>query len=317
MKILNLIGEFSEEAKPFLEAVGEVDYRTLTQEELMGAVAPYEAWVVRLGLFFTKEVIDAAPNLRYIATASTGLNHIDVEYAKSKGIEVVSLRGENEFLDSITSTAELAFGMLIDLMRYIPWAFDSIRRYELKLEEFKGRSLSGKTLGIVGMGRLGKIIAAGAAGWRMNVVFADPNVPQEKFPQYKKLSLEELLAQSDAVTLHLHLLPETQGLIGKQQLALMKRGAYLVNTSRGEIVDEAAVLKALEKGQLGGYATDVLAGEMALIKKFENHPLVEYAKGHRNCLIVPHTGGLTSDSRVATDVFIAQKLATAIRSSTT
>lgn len=309
MKILNVVEGYSEEAKRILAGSGEVDYRSLTQEELAGAAAPYDALVVRLGLSIDTAVMDAAPNLKWIATATTGLNHIDMEHAKEKGIEVLSLRGENEFLDTITSTAELAFGLLIDLMRYTPFAFDSIRRYELDLEGYRGRSLYGKTLGIIGMGRLGKILAAGALGWRMQVQFTDPNVAQEQFPQYKKVELDELLAASDAVSLHVHLLPETAGMIGEQAIAKMKKGAYLVNTSRGEIVDEHAVLAALNSGRLGGYATDVLANELALLERFADHPLVEYAKEHRTCIVVPHTGGLTEDSRVATDVFIAEKLA--------
>ncbi len=313
MKILNLVEQFSEEAKSVLAALGEVDYRSVRQEELAAAVAPYEALFVRLGLQYDKTVIDAAPNLKYIATATTGLNHIDVAYAESKGIKVISLRGENQFLDTITSTAELAFGLLIDLARYTPWAYDSIRRYEMKMDDFRGTSLFGKTLGIVGMGRLGKIIAAGAAGWRMNVVFTDPNVPQEKFPQYTKVSMDELLGQSDFVSLHVHLLPETAGLLGESAIGKMKKGALLVNTSRGELVDEAAVLRALENGHLGGYATDVLTRELDFTKKFENHPLVEYAKKSHNCIMVPHTGGLTHESRRDTDVFIATKLAAAVR----
>lgn len=312
MKILNLVEGYSEEAKPILATIGEVDYKTLTQEELSGAVAPYGALVVRLGLYVGKEVIDNAPLLKYIATATTGLNHIDVAYAQEKGIEVVSLRGENEFLDTITSTAELAFGLLIDLMRFTPFAFDSIRRYELKLEEFRGRSLYGKTLGIIGMGRLGKILAKGASGFRMNIQFFDPNVSAEAFPEYKKVELDELLRTSDAVSLHLHLLPETAGFLNRDKIALMKQGAYIVNTSRGELVDESAIVGALLNEKLGGYATDVLTGEMQLIEKFENHPMVEYAKTHRNCIIVPHTGGLTDDSRIGTDVFIAKKLVTRV-----
>ncbi len=313
MKILNIVEGYSEEAKSVLAKAGEVDYKTVSQADLPAMVGPYEVLIVRLGLHIDAAVIDAAPNLKYIATATTGLNHIDLEYAKQKGITVLSLRGENEFLDTITSTAELAFGMLIDLMRFTPWAFDSIRRYEFLLEEFRGKSLHGKTLGIIGMGRLGKIVAHGAAGWRMNVLFVDPHVPQEKFPQFKKVELEELLEKSDAVSLHVHLAKDTEKMIGKDVLSRMKRGAFLINTARGEIVDEQAVLEALESGMLGGYATDVLTGELELTKKFENHPLVEYAKSHRNCLIVPHTGGLTSDSRIATDVFIANKLVGAVK----
>lgn len=309
MKILNVIENFSEEGKKILETVGDVDYVNLTQEELVKKVNNYDVLVVRIGLDINKVVIGSGKNLKIIATATTGLNHIDVSCATQKGIQVLSLKDEVDFLDMITSTAELAFGLMIDLMRLSPWAFDSIKNYRLKLEEFRGWSLYGKTLGVVGMGRLGKIIAEGAAGWRMNVIFSDPNVPQEKFPEFKKVSFDELLGRSDAVTVHVHLLPETEKMFGAREFEKMKKTAYLINTARGELVDEAALLKALENKTIAGYGSDVLSNEIALVKNFSNHPLVEYAKKNQNCIIVPHTGGLTYDSRIATDVFIAKKLA--------
>jgi len=252
--------------------------------------------------------MDNGGKLKVIVTATTGLNHIDIEYAKSKGIDVVSLKGESEFLDTITGTAELAFGLLIDLMRLTPWAFDSVKNYELKLEKFKGYVLYGKTLGILGMGRLGKIIAEGAKAWRMNVIFCDPNVSQEEFLGYKKVSFDELLSQSDAISVHMHLSEKTEKTFRMEEFQKMKNTAFLINTSRGEIIDEDDLVEALEKKEIAGYATDVLTNELELVKNFSNHPLVEYAKKNQNLIIVPHTGGLSHDSRVATDVFIAEKL---------
>jgi len=308
VKILNIVEEFESEAKKILDDLGDVDYLSLTQRELEEKVADYDVLIVRIGLEVNKTVLDNGKNLKAIATVTTGLNHIDVACAKEKGVEVLSLKDEVEFLDTITSTAELAFGLLIDLMRLTTSAFESVKLHELKLEEFKGHSLYGKTLGIVGMGRLGKIIGEGARGWRMNVIFCDPNVSQEKFPKFKKVELKELLKISDAISLHVHLSLDTEKMFGQKEFAQMKKSAFLVNTARGELVDEMALLKALEKNQIAGYATDVLAGELELIKNFSNHPLVEYAKKHRNLIIVPHTGGLTYDSRIATDVFIAGKV---------
>jgi len=308
MRILNVIEGFSDEAKEVLDKLGVVDYRLPSQKELEEGISNYDILIVRIGLNVNKEVLDNGKNLKVVATATTGLNHIDMAYAKKKGVEVVSLKNEVTFLDTITSTAELAFGLMIDLMRLTPWAFESIKEYEFNLEEFKGQSLFGKTLGIVGMGRLGKIIAEGASGWRMNVIFCDPNVSQEKFPAYKKVSFDELLKESDVVSVHAHLSPETEKMLNKDVFAKMKKTAYLVNTSRGELVDEGALLNALEQKKIAGYATDILSHELTLVEHFSNHPLVEYAKKHRNCIIVPHTGGLTYDSRIATDVFISRKI---------
>lgn len=308
MKILCAVFDYSPEARPKLESYGDVTYAQLTQEELVMRIPEYDALFVRIGLEVNREVLEAGAKLKAVATATTGLNHIDLEAARERGVAILSLRGEEAFLDTITSTAELAFGMLIDLMRYTPWAFESIKDYHLDLEAFRGRSLYGKTLGILGMGRLGKIIAEGAKAWRMNVQFCDPNIPQEAFPDYKKVDFDTLLRESDAITIHVHLGKDTEGMFTKEVFQKMKPSAYLINTSRGEILDEDALLEALEKNVIAGYATDVLSRELELLQDFSNHPLVEYAKKNRNCLIVPHTGGLTSDSRIGTDVFMAEKL---------
>jgi len=308
-KILNTIGDvFAQEAKSVLGQCGTADYHVPTQEGLQKSVADYDALLVGLGLNIDKDIIDRGTKLKVITTATTGLDHIDVDYAKKKGIEILSLRGENEFLDTITGTAELAFGLLLSLARFIPHSFDDVKEYRWQRDNFRGNSIYGKTLGVVGMGRLGKIIAKGAEGFRMNVLFHDPRVEQEAFPQYKKVSFNELLKQSDFVSVHVHLAPETEKLINKDAFSKMKESAFIINTSRGEIVDEEALLKALKNGEIAGYGTDVLAGELAFADNFSNYPLIEYAKKNRNIIIVPHTGGMTHDSRIATDVFIAEKL---------
>jgi len=308
-KILNTIGEiFTDAAKDILASVGDVTYQLPTQSELDATIGGYDALLVGLGVNFHKETLEKAKKLKVIATATTGLNHIDMAVAQKRGIEILSLRGENEFLDSVTSTGELAFSLMLDLMRFNPWAFDDVKENRWDRESFRGWSLYGKTIGIIGMGRLGKIVASGAAGFRMKVLFTDPNVSQEQFPKYKKVSLDELLKESDVVSVHVHLAPETEKMINAEALAKMKSGAFLINTARGEIVDEDAVLSSLKSGKLAGYGTDVLAGELSFGKTFPSYPLVEYAKQNRNCIILPHTGGMTHDSRIATDVFMAKKL---------
>ena len=306
-KFLNTIGEqFAPGAKAILETIGSVNYSIPPQDDLPAALMDVDAAVVGLGLNFTREVLDVAPKLKVIATATTGLDHIDVAYAKEKGIEVLSLRGENDFLDTITGTAELSLGLMIDLVRMTPWAFDEVKDYVWQREHFRGSSLYGKTLGVVGLGRLGKMMARYGAALSMRVLYADDAIDNS---EYEKVSLTKLLAESDVVSIHVHLLPETTNMIDAEALRQMKPTAVLINTSRGKIVDEASVLTALKNGTLAGYATDVLSDELSFEKEgFHKHPLVEYAKEHRNLIIVPHIGGMTVDSRIATDVFIAQKL---------
>ncbi len=311
IKILNTIGDaFADEGKAILKKIGDVTYAQMDQSALPEVIDGYDAALIGLGLNFDKPVLGAAKKLKVIATATTGLDHIDVSYAKEKGIEVLSLRGEDAFLDTITGTAELAWGLLIDLVRRVPAAFDSVKKYEWKRDNFKGISLRGKTLGIVGLGRLGKMTARYGKAFGMKVVYADPTQDPHAFPDYEKVTFDELLAQSDCVSIHVHLLPETENMFDTAAFKRMKAGAYLVNTARGKIVDEKAVFIALQGGRLAGYATDVLADELSFeTSGFKRHPLVEYAKTHDNCLVVPHIGGMTTDSREATDVFMAEKLA--------
>ncbi len=370
-KILNTIGDvFTPAARAELEQVAKVTYLIPSQEELRETIREYDAALVGLGLTFNRAVLERAEKLRVIATATTGRDHIDLEAARECGIEVLSLRGEEEFLNTITGTAELAFGMLLDLARRVPWAFESVKRYEWDREQFRGHSLAGKTLGIVGLGRLGRMMAREAAGFGMRVIFFDPYVEEtprlfgetsgveeesgilaqdagrRETPDVEEKSRGErsssgvahrscgssdvehslvhhgamkvdfvtILRESDAISTHVHLTPETENMFGDREFAEMKPNAYFINTSRGKIVDERALLAALEQGKIAGYAADVLADELSFeTAGFSHHPLVEYAKTHENLLIVPHIGGMTVESRAATDVFIAQKLARFLR----
>ena len=306
-KILNTISEYPNEAKAILETLGSVDYRKLTQEVFLACVGAYDIIMVQLGLNIHKEVLDRATNLKVIATSTTGLDHIDVVYAKTKGIEVISLRGEDAFLRTITGTAELAFGMLIDLARRSPWAFDSVKSFAWDRDLFRGHNMSGMTLGIVGLGRLGSLMAKYGKAFNMNVIYVDPNVDNT---EYTKVTFDKVLRESDAISIHVHLKEDTENKFNAETLAKMKPTAYLINTSRGKIVNEEQLLLALQNKKIAGYGTDVLAGELDFNgTAFSEYPLVEYAKAHENVIILPHIGGMTVESRIATDVFIAKKTA--------
>jgi D-3-phosphoglycerate dehydrogenase / 2-oxoglutarate reductase len=310
-KILNTIGsKYTEKAKDILKDIGDVDYLELTQGKLEDKIVDYDILVGGLELNINRNVIDSAKNLKIIATATTGLDHIDIEYAKKKNIQIISLRGETEFLDTITGTAELACGLMIDLLRLIPHSFDSVKRYEWDRESFRGHSLYGQTLGIVGLGRLGSWMAKYGNAFGMNVLGCDPYVDNKVFDKFncEKVDFSELLKRSDVVSIHVHLNDETEKMFDINAIDTMKGTAYLVNTSRGRIVNEDKILESLKLGKLAGYATDVLAGELSFDKDFSNHPMVEYAKNNKNLIIVPHIGGMTYESREATDVFIAEKV---------
>jgi len=311
-KILNTIGEvYTPEARTILEQLGEVDYKNLAQAELLKIISPYQILLVGLGLNINREIITRGENLKIIATATTGLDHIDMAFAKERGIRVLSLKGENDFLDSITGTAELAFGLMINLCRLIPLAIESVQRGEWHRENFRGYNLFEKTLGIVGMGRLGKMMARYGLAFGMRVIFFDPYVNQELFPKYKKVSFEQFVKESDMISLHVHLNSETENMFTKKVFEKMKSTAYLVNTSRDMVVNEADLLDALMTKKIAGYATDVLSGEIDFGGVIPSgHPLVVYSKNHSNVVIVPHIGGMTFESRTKTDVFIAEKTRT-------
>jgi D-3-phosphoglycerate dehydrogenase len=301
-KIICTIGSFTPKAQAILESIGDV---TLT-ETLNGNLEDATCFIVQLGVNITRDVIDSAPNLKIIATATTGLDHIDVSHAESKGITVLSLKGETEFLNSITATAELALGLLISLVRKIPIAHASVIHGKWDREGHRGHSLSGKTLGVIGYGRLGKMMALYGEALGMKVIYSDPNEPDE-------ISVLELLPQSDVISVHVHLDDGTENMIDADALQLVRPGAVLINTARGKIVNEQAVIEALESGALAGYATDVLSNELDFEDSQATGDLIEYAQSHDNVLITPHIGGTTVEAREATDVFIARKLANSLR----
>lgn len=310
-KILNTIGKvYTPKAKEILESFGRVDYLNLTQDELKKEIKNYDVLIVGFGLSINKEIISQGKNLKIIATVTTGLDHIDVKYTESKGIKVISLRGENEFLNTITGTAELAFGLLINLTRYISVGFESVKNYQWNREKFKGHCLYGKTLGIAGLGRLGKRMAKYSDAFGMKVIAYDPYADKEVFFCAKavKVNFNTLLKNSDIISIHMHLNEETENMFNAATFSKMKSDAYLINTARGKIVNEKDILNALENKKIAGYATDVLADELEFNKWFDNHPLVEYAKKNNNLIIVPHIGGMNYEARELTDIFIAKKV---------
>ncbi len=308
MKILVTIEQFNPEAKKILEQSGEVSYQALAQSELNGAIQSYNAVIVGLGLRLDKEALAAAPELKLIATATTGIDHIDVAYAQEKGIQVLSLKDED--LKSVTGTAELAFGLLLSLVRRIPESFQDVKAGNWNREQFLGNNLSGKTLGIVGLGRLGSMVAQYGKAFGMNVIAYDPNKDASEIARF--VDFETLISESDVVSIHAPLTDQTKNMFNKQVFNQMKASAYLVNTARGAIVNETDVLAALESKRIAGYAADVLAGEVEFGKDVSKHALVTYAKTHDNLIITPHIGGNTAESRAATDVIIARKVVEAL-----
>ncbi len=308
-QILNLEPQgYSADARAVLATLGTVHDGPFQRRELLDRISAYDVLIVRLGHQIDQEVLDAGKHLKVIVSATTGLDHIDLEAAQARGIVVMSLKGEQSFLSSITATAEHTWGLLLALVRRITEACDSVKAGYWDRDAFKGHDLAGKRLGIVGLGRLGKQVAAYGAVFRMSVNAFDPRLDVWPETVMRRLSLRDLAAESDVLSLHVHLAPDTVGLVGKAELEALPRGAVLLNTSRGHILDEGALLEALESGHLAGAALDVLTGERSVDRR-QDHPLLAYARRNRNLLITPHIGGATHEAMARTEIFMAHKLA--------
>jgi D-3-phosphoglycerate dehydrogenase / 2-oxoglutarate reductase len=275
------------------------------QDLLLERVHEFDAFVTPLTVQSNRDVLAAARRLKVIATPSTGVDHIDVAAAQAKGIAVLSLKDDIDFLRQITATAELAWALLLALVRRLPSAFAAAREGRWARDEFRGTQLSGKTLGIVGYGRLGTMVAQYGRAFGMHTLVCD--VKQVPTPSgVQQVDFDSLLHCSDVVSIHMHLSESTRNLFDRPALHNMKAGAVLINTSRGGIIDESALLEALESGHLAGAGLDVINGEWRT--DLFQHPLIQYANQHDNLIISPHVGGVTRESQSLAYERIVQKL---------
>ena len=305
---------FSPEARVILSQLGDVVELTLNRNELLSHISDYDILIVRFGHRIDREMIDAASRLKAIVTAATGVDHIDVEYARSKGIEVLSLRGENEFLETVSAAAEHTWALLLALVRRIPQAFNSVRAGRWDRDLFRGRELQGKRLGIIGLGRIGRKVAAYAHAFGMSVAAYDPYADRWVETVERRSTLAELSYKSDLISLHVPLSKDTVELVGRKEFVLLPPGALVINTSRGEVLDENALLDCLNSGHIAGAAIDVICHESSGTE-INHGPLLRYARTHENLLITPHIGGATQESMAKTEIFMARKLARFLESS--
>ena len=233
--------------------------------------------------FILDEEVLKDSSIKVINTCSTGTNHIDMEYCKENNIEVWHLAKDYELINQLPSTAEHAFGLMISLIRKIPMSFHSVKDGNWDYEPYIGRQLKGLTVGIIGYGRLGKMMETYCHAFGMTVKIHDP------YEGYDDLDL--VLRESDVISLHVHVTGKTVGMINGKTISKMEKKPYLINTSRGEIVYEKKVIEAIEEGKLSGYATDVITDEFGNI---HNSKLVEFSMNPtNNVIITPHVGGMT------------------------
>ena len=267
---------------------------------LLAALAEASAILVRSATQVDAEAIAAAPHLKVVARAGVGLDNVDIKAATEAGVMVVNAPTSN-----IISAAELTIGHILSLARHIPAAHASLAAGEWKRSKYTGVELYEKTIGIIGLGRIGALITARVQAFGMNVVAYDPYVTAARAQQLgvTLLSLDDLLAQSDFVTIHMPKTPETTGMIGAEQLRMMKPTAFVINVARGGLIDEAALTEALAAGTIAGAGLDVFVSEP---------PSGIDLTGLPNIVVTPHLGASTDEAQEKAGVSVARSVRLAL-----
>ncbi len=274
----------------------------ITPEQIKEKIGNYEIVIVRSRTKITKDLIEKADKCKIIARVGVGLDNIDVDAAKAKGIRVI-----NAVEGAMNAVAELVLGLMLSLAREIPKADREIRNGKWLKKELMGSELSGKYLGIVGLGNIGKKLARHAKSLNMNVIGYDVVPIQEEFSREVdliKTDLDTLLASADYISFHVPFTPETHHLVNAQRLSKMKKTAYLINTSRGEIIDEEALYNALKQGTIAGAALDVFEKEPAIGNKITSLS---------NVICTPHIGAQTREAQALAANVIAEKIIMILR----
>ena len=268
----------------------------LSEDDLVALIGAYDALIVRSATTVTARVIAAATHLQVIGRAGVGVDNIDLPAATQRGILVVNAPDGNS-----VAAAEHSIAMMLSLARHIPQADASLRGGRWERKQFLGIEISGKTMGVIGMGRIGQEVARRARGLQMNVLGYDPYVSNEQAERLgvKLCDLEDLLARADFCSVHVPLTEATRGIIGAAELARCKPGVCVINCARGGIVDEGALLAALDCGQVAGAALDVFANEPPFDSPLLAHPRV---------IVTPHLGASTREAQVAVAVDVARQI---------
>jgi D-3-phosphoglycerate dehydrogenase len=276
-----------------LHSSARVDDRSgISPEELLQVIQDYDALIVRSRTKVTPQVFEVAGRLKVVGRAGVGVDNINLEAAKARGVTVV-----NAPTSTSLAVAELTIGLMLAMVREIPRADAGMKQGAWRKKELGGMELHGKTLGILGMGRIGAEVGVRAAAFGMSVLGYDPLIPAGEITRRgaEPVSLDELYARSDFISLHLPLTGETRSMVGEQAFRRMKRGARIVCAARGGIIDEPALLAALQSGQVAGAALDVFASEPPGASALVRHPQV---------IATPHIGAQTAEaqSRAAEDI---------------
>ena len=276
----------------------KVDVRVgVKPPEIKKIIAGYHGWVLRSGTKVTADILAAAENLKVIGRAGIGVENIDVEAASKRGIVVMNTPGGNN-----VTTAEHTISLMLSLARHIPQAVASLKAGEWRREQFVGVELCNKTLGIIGLGNVGRIVAERALGFRMKVIAHDPFVQPESAARMgvEIVGLDEIYARADFITVHVPLTNETRGMINRKTFAKMKRGVRVINCARGGIVDENDLAEALRQGKVAGAALDVYVDEPPP----RDHPLLKMEQ----VITTPHLGASTDEAQLNVAIAVAEQM---------
>jgi len=299
-KIL-LTDGLEENGKAILRQAAEVvDQPGITAEDLLKVVGDYDALIVRGRTKVNPAVITAGENLKVVGRAGVGVDNIDLTAAKEHKVTVV-----NSPLATTMAVAELAMGMMLSLVREIPRADASMKAGKWLKKEFEGAELLGKSLGVIGFGRIGSAVAARARAFEMKILAYDPLIPVDEILKRGgvPVSLDELLGRSDLITMHMPLTPESKGMLNAAAFGKMKKGVYIVCAARGGVIDENDLLAALNDGTVAGAALDVFAAEPPGLTELVGHPRV---------IATPHVGAQTVEAQVRAAIDIAEEVLNAL-----
>ncbi len=281
-----------------LEGVGQVTYMDdPSSEKVIDVIGEYDAIYTnpnKSKVFIGKKVIDAAKNLKVICTASTGTNHIDKPYVAEKEIPILALTEEREVINRISSTAELAFALTMTGLRHIVRSHNNALKGEWDYTQYIGRQMNCLTIGVIGYGRLGSMYSHYCKAFDSRVLVFDPykNVERDDLEQVDDIST--LLMESDVIAMHVHVTDETISMINKKFFDKMKSDVLLVNTSRGDIVNEVDLVEFLASNQEAKIATDVLTDE---VRNRMSSPLLKYAEESEQVIITQHIGGMSREAQ--------------------
>lgn len=308
MKKLLLVYTGPEEAESAIREVASDQFDVVHVEPTIGDMSAGLASAAALldasmKVRIDRNMIEGAPELRVVATATTGADHIDRQALQDRGIPLLTLKGQTEVLGNLTPAAELSWLLLMACARHLRGATDHVLEGGWNRTDFPGTMLRGRTIGIIGCGRIGGWMARYAQAFGMHILGYDPFL-KEWPPHIERTPLDDLLVRSDFVTLHVNLSDETRGMLDRSKFERMKPGCVFVNTSRGDLTDEDALLDGLRSGRIAAAGLDVLMGE----PEVENHPLRLYAVNHPNLLITPHIGGFSLDAVRVVVRFSAERI---------